>query len=408
MKPQGNTERGRWDEKAFRPRDFAEKLIASANAMIVVLDAQSRIRVFNKAAEDITGYTRQEVSGCNWFKLAIPGDHYRCIWKSFLQFARKGLTRTFEKPILTKTGEQRVISFRITGLLQNGIFSGAIIYGIDITKRMQLEKQLLQSQKMEAIGQLAGGIAHDFNNMLSVILWQTELMKFALPREHPLQKKILEIEKVGLHSQNIIRQLLNFSGKRGIAPQTINLNRLIADTAPTLASLIGKNIDLRFVPADTLWNIKFNPSQIDQILINLAVNARDAMPHGGKLTIETSNVQFHKVDRTLSGDCTPGRYVLLAMSDNGVGMDKEMLAHIFKPLFTTKAPGRGTGLGLATVYGIVKQNGGFINVDSEPHKGSSFKIYLPRTVDKVEDRKKTGKTIDFQFTDRQCNLENSP
>ena len=411
MKPhgiQGITDHERSDEESFRPTELAEQLIASANAMIVVLDTQSRILVFNQSAEDITGYTRQEVSGCNWFKLTVPDDRYRCTWKSFLQFARKGLVRTFEKAILTKTGEERVISFRVTGLLQDGIFSGAIIYGIDITRRTQLEKQLLQSQKMEAIGQLAGGIAHDFNNMLSVILWQAELMKFALPGVHPLHRKILEIEKAGLHSQNIIRQLLNFSGKQVMVPQTINLNRLIADTIRTLAPLIGKNINLRFIPASRLWNIKFYPSQVDQILINLAVNARDAMPHGGTLTIETSNVQFHKADRALPGECKPGGYVLLAVSDNGVGMDREMLAHIFEPLFTTKAPGKGTGLGLSTVYGIIKQSSGFINVSSEPQKGSSFRIYLPRIANKVKTQKKTGKILDYQLKDRRCNLEGGP
>lgn len=243
----------------------------------------------------------------------------------------------------------------------------------DITERKQLEEQPLQSQKMEALGQLAGGIAHDFNNMLSVILGHAELVKTVLPAAHPLLKNVLEIEKAGHHSRDVTRQLLSFSRKQIISPKSTNLNRLIMNIKKTLSQLIGETIDLRFLAKEDLWKVRFDPHQIDQILVNLAVNARDAMPDGGVLTIETSNVYLDEVYCSTHMDCRPGHYVSLVVTDNGTGMDKRMLSRIFEPFFTTKDMGKGTGLGLATVYGIVKQNGGFINVYSEPGKGTSFK-----------------------------------
>jgi PAS domain S-box-containing protein len=375
-----------------RSKAYAEKLIESANAMIVVLNAQGQIRVVNKAAEEITGYSRHELLGSNWFELLAPRDKYPKVWEVFQKAAQEGLAQSFENPILTKAGEERFISFRNAELCEDGAFAGCISYGIDITERKQLEDQLLQSQKMEAVGQLAGGVAHDFNNMLSVILGHAELVKDSLPAEHPLLMNVMEIEKAGLHSRDITRQLLAFSRKQIIAPKTTNLNQLIVHIKKTLAQLIGENIELRFSPGKDLWKIRIDPTQIDQILINLAVNARDALPDGGVLTIETANVHLDELYCSLNVECRPGHYVLLAVSDNGVGMGDEILAHVFEPFFTTKEVGKGTGLGLATVYGIVKQNGGFISVYSEPGKGSSFKIYIPRIMDEDAVEKATGET----------------
>lgn len=364
---------------------YAEKLIESANAMIVVLDAKGHIRVINKTAEEITGYTRQELLGREWFEILVPKDKYPNVWEHFQKSAQDGLPGSFENPILTKAGEERFISWQNTELLENGAYSGSISYGIDITKRKQLEEQILQSQKMEAIGQLTGGIAHDFNNMLSVILGHAELLKSSLPLGDPLLKSVLEIENAGLHSRDITRQLLAFSRKQIIAPKTTNLNKLIVNIKKTLAKLIGENIDLRFLPQRDLWNVRIDPTQIDQILFNLAVNARDAMPDGGVLTIETSNVNLDEVYCTLHVECRPGHYVMLSVADDGVGMDKETLSHAFEPFYTTKEVGKGTGLGLATVYGIVRQNGGFVTAYSEPGKGTTFSIHIPRIVDKIEE-----------------------
>jgi len=259
---------------------------------------------------------------------------------------------------------------------------------VDITERKRaeeekakLESQLLQAQKMESIGRLAGGVAHDFNNMLSVILGYAALMKSRLPAGDPLMNHVLEIEKAGIHSRDITSQLLAFSRKQIIAPRPVNLNDLITATRTTIARLIGEDIDLHFFPEKDIGKIKIDPSQVDQIVMNLAVNARDAMPGGGKLTIETETVHLDEAYCRQHLGSTPGQYVLLAVSDNGVGMDTDTLSHVFEPFFTTKEVGKGTGLGLATVYGIVRQNGGFINIYSEPGKGTMFKIYFPRIME---------------------------
>jgi two-component system cell cycle sensor histidine kinase/response regulator CckA len=257
----------------------------------------------------------------------------------------------------------------------------------DVSDRKQLEEQLLQSQKIEAVGKLAGGVAHDFNNMLGVILGYTELIKSRLSSGDALLKEVAEIEKAAAHSRDVTRQLLAFSRKQIIAPKTLNLNKLIADTKITLSRLIGENIDLRFFPEEDLWKIRFDPSQIEQILVNLAVNAHDAMPAGGKLTIETANIVLKEEYCRVHVGFRPGDYILLVVSDNGAGMDKETLSHIFEPFFTTKEVDKGTGLGLPTVYGIVKQNGGSVNVYSEAGRGTTFKIYIPRIMEERETTK---------------------
>lgn len=242
----------------------------------------------------------------------------------------------------------------------------------------RLEAQLQQAQKMESVGRLAGGVAHDFNNMLCVILGYAELIKARLPLGDPILRDINEIERAAGRARDITRQLLAFSRKQIIAPRPVNLNDLIADTQKSLGRLIGEDVELTFAPGKDLWRIKFDPSQAEQILINLAVNARDAMPKGGKLTIETRNVCVDDAFCRELIECSPGQYVMFAVSDNGSGMDAETRSKAFDPFFTTKEKGKGTGLGLSTVYGIVKQNQGFITLDSEPGRGAAFKIFLPR------------------------------
>ena len=253
----------------------------------------------------------------------------------------------------------------------------------------RLKEQLFQSQKIESLGRLAGGVAHDFNNMLTVILGNIELMKSELPGGHTLLKGILEIEKAAVHSQAVTRQLLAFSRKQVIEPKIIDLNESIKRTQATLVRLIGEDIDLRFLPGEDLWNIRFDPSQIDQILVNLAVNSRDAMTGGGHLTIRTENAYLDEAYCWEHPTCTPGDYVLLTVSDDGQGMDRETLSHVFEPFFTTKEEGKGTGLGLATVYGIMKQNQGVVDVRSEPGQGAEFRIYIPRAEGEAESAAKT-------------------
>ncbi|EMS80039.1 histidine kinase,response regulator receiver domain,GAF domain-containing protein [Desulfotignum phosphitoxidans DSM 13687] len=251
-------------------------------------------------------------------------------------------------------------------------------------KQKKTEQQLQQAQKMESVGRLAGGVAHDFNNMLGVILGHTELALLQADENHELHDDLKEIQKAAKRSADITKQLLAFARKQTISPKKIDLNDTVESMLNMLRRLIGEDIDLVWQPGAHLWPVKMDPSQIDQILANLCVNARDAISGVGKLTIETGRKTFDEEYCKEHAGFIPGEFVLLAVSDNGCGMDKDILDNLFEPFFTTKEVGKGTGLGLATIYGIVKQNNGFINVYSEPGQGSTFKIYLPRLVDDKE------------------------
>ena len=262
--------------------------------------------------------------------------------------------------------------------VKEGKVVGAVVAFINTTERRQLEEQFRQSQKMESIGRLAGGVAHDFNNMLSVITGAAELSRRKVEEGAPIGQYLELIINAARRSSDITRQLLAFSRKEVVSPKAVNLNQLIEESNKILTRLISEDVRLSFHPAPEIWSVLIDPSQVDQILINLAVNARDAMPDGGSLAIETANVQISNYYAYLHPDARPGDYVRLTVSDTGHGMDKATLAHVFEPFYTTKAVGKGTGLGLSTVYGIVTQNGGFINVYSEPGQGAVFKIYLPR------------------------------
>ncbi|HXT85740.1 MAG TPA: PAS domain S-box protein [Verrucomicrobiae bacterium] len=265
----------------------------------------------------------------------------------------------------------------------DGEITGVISMAFDITDRKQLEAQLRQAQKMEAVGRLAGGIAHDFNNLLMVIQGYTELLLDKLGGEHPLRRNAEQIHDASQRAASLTKQLLAFSRKQMLAPQVLNIQDVVTDMEKMLRRLIGEDIELVTVNAPELWHVRADRSQIEQVILNLAVNSRDAMPNGGKLTIETCNTEL---DSSYSRQAVvePGQYVLLAVSDTGIGMDAATQAHIFEPFFTTKEKGKGTGLGLATVYGIVKQSGGYVWVYSEPGKGAAFKVYLPRVIKTVE------------------------
>jgi len=257
------------------------------------------------------------------------------------------------------------------------------LFAEDVTERRALEQQLRQSQKMEAVGRLAGGIAHDFNNLLMVISGYSEFLLERLGPDPTLRGPAQEIAGAAQRASSLTRQLLAFSRKQMLAPKILDLNEVVTENLKMLTRVIGEDIDLVMVPAASLGAVRADAGQIDQVIMNLAVNARDAMPSGGKLIIETSNVSLDEEYSRFHAPLRPGDYVMLSISDTGMGMDSETQSHIFEPFFTTKGP-KGTGLGLSTVYGIVKQSGGYIWVYSESGKGTTFKVYLPRVADRAE------------------------
>ncbi|MEA2082752.1 MAG: response regulator [Thermodesulfobacteriota bacterium] len=267
-------------------------------------------------------------------------------------------------------------------------------------EKKKIEAQLRQSQKMEAIGTLAGGIAHDFNNLLTTIIGNAELALMDIIKDESLRKEIEEIKKAGEKAASLIRQILAFSRKQIVQPKILDVNELLTDIEKMLGRLIGEDIELLTIPAPALWQVEIDPGQIEQVIMNLAINAKDAMstyadstadrPQGGKLIIKTANTDLNENcfrERGIEGEKS-GHYVMLAVSDTGKGMDKAIQEHIFDPFFTTKEVGKGTGLGLSTIYGIVKQNNGFIWVYSEPGKGTTFKVYLPRVKGDTESEEK--------------------
>jgi two-component system, cell cycle sensor histidine kinase and response regulator CckA len=291
--------------------------------------------------------------------------------------ARHGFVRNFECQVYRKDGSSFWISESARAIYKDGVLVGYEGMSEDITERKTLEQQLLQVQKMEAVGRLAGGVAHDFNNLITVIKGYCQLLLDS-PEDSKVRSRLAQIEKASDSASGLTQQLLAFSRRQVVQTTVLDLNALLVNFDAMLRRLIGEDIEMVTLPAPDLGLIRGDPAQIEQVLMNLAVNARDAMPKGGRLTLETANAEMDGTYAQNHAGAVPGRYVMLVVSDSGTGMDEKTQTKIFEPFFTTKEVGRGTGLGLSTVYGIVKQGGGYINVYSELGRGTTFKIYLPR------------------------------
>jgi two-component system cell cycle sensor histidine kinase/response regulator CckA len=337
---------------------------------------------------DYFGLTRKDVIGKTPFDFMTPDDAKR-LPAVFLDIAaRKAPIKDLENWNIKKNGERICLLTNGVPILDDaGNLKGYRGVDKDITEhkradeeKRNLEARLQQAEKMESVGRLAGGVAHDFNNMLAVILGYSELALRQSDPAEPLHADLTEIHKAATRSADLTGQLLAFARRQTVAPKVLDLNETVAGMLNMLRPLIGENIDIKWEPAEGLWPVKVDPSQIDQILANLCVNARDAISGVGTLTIEMGNCRFDDQYCAANQWCAPGDFVRIALSDTGCGMDKDTLSHLFEPFFTTKVMGKGTGLGLATVYGIVKQNDGFLNVYSEPNLGTRFTVYLPRHV----------------------------
>jgi len=377
------TGRKRAEEELRASEAFNSAIVENISQKLFLKNRNSIYLFVNKSYAAIFGLKPENFVGKNDFDF-FPDElakKYRAddlmvmesglekdIEETFIVDGKEYLVRTIKAPVRNDAGE-------VTSLL--GIFE-------DIAQQKKMQEQFIQAQKMESVGLLAGGVAHDFNNMLSIILGYAEMAMDQVEPTEPIHANLQEICKAANCSADLTRQLLAFARKQTIVPKVLDLNETVEGMLKMLRRLIGEDVDFIWQPKASLWPLKIDPSQIDQILANLCVNARDAISGIGKVTIETGNSTFDQDYCAANFGFTPGEYVMLTISDNGCGMDKETLTHIFEPFFTTKEMGRGTGLGLATVYGIVKQNNGFINIYSEPGQGTTFRIYLPRHVGKTD------------------------
>lgn len=362
----------RESEERFR------ELFENANDLIYTQGLTGNFTSFNRAGERITGYGREEALQMHMTQLVAPEYVEPVRQEIRRQFAGEG-PRTYELEIIAKGGRRVALEVSSRLIYQQGEPVGLQGIARDVTERKQLEAQLRQSQKMEAVGRLAGGIAHDFNNMLTVIKGYSDLLEEQLdPSQERERRAANEINQAADRAASLTRQLLAYSRRQVLEPKVLDLNEVVTNLERMLCRLIGEDVELVTFLKSGLGRVKADPGQIEQVLMNLAVNARDAMTRGGKLTVETENLELDRSQSRDGATMQPGSYVVLSVSDTGCGMNAETRARIFEPFFTTKEQGKGTGLGLATVYGIVKQSGGYIWVDSELGRGATFKIYLPR------------------------------
>ncbi|HKQ36945.1 MAG TPA: ATP-binding protein [Verrucomicrobiae bacterium] len=366
-------ERHRDREALEKSEAYFRRLTENSLDVITILDASGTILYESPSIQQVFGYSPPDYRGRQLFEFVHPED---------VESLKAAFANTVDDPtdmprlnfrFRRKDGEWRHVEGIGKNLLADPVVAAIVFNSRDITERRKLEEQFLQSQKVQAIGQLAGGVAHDFNNILTAIIGHSELMLQRIPAADALRSNADEIQKAAHRAAGLTRQLLAFSRKQVLQPKVIDMNAVIAEMNKMLQRLLGENIKLVTHADPQLGRVKADPTQMEQVLLNLAVNARDAMPKGGTLTIQTENVGLGT-----NSDAGGGQYVLVSVRDSGVGMSREVQARIFEPFFTTKELGKGTGLGLATCHGIIKQSGGHIGVFSELGKGTTFKVLLPR------------------------------
>ncbi|HYX27330.1 MAG TPA: ATP-binding protein [Pyrinomonadaceae bacterium] len=355
----------------------------------ILCDASYRTTYWNPAAEQIFGYKSSEMIGLPSHKLLVVEESQGFVEEIFRKIAGGEILSSSFSDNVTKDGRNIVCEWYAAPLTKpDGTFIGIMSMAQDVTEQRRAEserrsqaEQLRQAQKMEVVGQLAGGIAHDFNNLLTAINGYSDLSLRGIQPDTSLYRNLQEVKKAGLRAASLTSQLLAFSRKQVMQPKVLDLNEVVADMDKMLRRLIGEHIDLVTLTTSDLGAVKADPGQIEQLVLNLSLNARDAMPDGGKITIETRNAYLDGNYAASHLSVEPGHYVRLSVTDTGCGIDPETQKSIFEPFFTTKEVGKGTGLGLSTVYGIVQQNGGSIWVYSEVNHGTTFKIYLPRIDD---------------------------
>jgi two-component system cell cycle sensor histidine kinase/response regulator CckA len=371
------TERKRVEETLRDTSQTLRTLIDASVLAIVVLDRDGRVTLWNKAATRLFGWSAQEVLGRPI--PTIPEDKRA-------EFEEARVRSQTGEDVVSETQRRRkdgslvdVLRSSAAILDAQGELAGSMGIFVDITERKQLEEQLRQAVKMEGIGRLAGGIAHDFNNLLTVIGGRSYILLSQLPAGHAMRRDLLLIQQTGDRAAALTRQLLAFSRKQTLTPAVIDLNETVSGMRTLLERVLGEDVELIMDLDPSLGHVTADPGQLEQVIINMAVNARDAMPEGGQLTLETRHVDVDPTYARQRVEMAPGPYEVVSISDTGVGMDAATVARVFEPFFTTKAVGKGTGLGLATAYGIIKQSGGHVTVSSEPGSGTTFRIYLPRT-----------------------------
>ena len=382
------TERKRAQEALRKERDFSTSLLQASPTFFVAISAEGRTLMMNEAMLTTLGYSQEEAVGTNYLETFVPESDRRAAANVFEKLVHLRKPTLNENRVLTKDGQELLVEWHGRPVFkEDGQFDFFFGVGIDITQRRRAEEekarveaQLRHAHKMQAVGRLAAGVAHDFNNILAVILGNAE---YALrkskdePADSPVTYALQQIVESVERGMGLVKRLLTFGGARPGKPQLLDLNRVVADMEKMLRPLIGHRIELKVVAAPELKPVRADPGQIEEAVLNLLLNARDAMLDGGRVTVETTDVVLDEAQAAAHIDAKPGPRVMLSVSDTGVGMDAETRQRLFEPFFTTKPADKGTGLGLSIVHGIVTQTGGHIEVDSQPGKGATFRLFFP-------------------------------